>query len=485
MKRRTFLIGTISGLSLVAVSACTPQEPNPTPTASATPSPTPVSEIPRPSAFQRTSWSSDPYSRGAFSFQPVGSSPEQRVTLREPVDGRIFFAGEHTDDVNPGTVQGGRVSGRRAASSVQEIAAEGERIAIIGAGIAGATAARQLADAGYSVVIIEGRDRVGGRIDTLVSDEFPFPVELGAAWVQDSSRTTLLDELGAWEIDTEPFEYVADQRTPTGASVEPSAVGPTAVTAAITWAATQPADLSLADALTQSGAANVSDDPNDQGVSDADRLSAFIATDVVTESGAEPATLSAWYATDPTRSQDDDRYVTGGFIELVRSALDGLDILPSSTVRAITHTERGVVLRLARGESLSADRVIVTVPLGVLQTDTLTFDPPLPFTHRGAINALGMGTQDKVILRFDEPFWSTRATVWTIIGAESDYPLWYNLEPLTGEPVLVGLVGGDAAHRLAKLSDGDALDAALRSLAPFLDPDPAAEGTPGNSRENP
>jgi monoamine oxidase len=114
--------------------------------------------------------------------------------------------------------------------------------------------------------------------------------------------------------------------------------------------------------------------------------------------------------------------------------------------------------------------VIITVPLGVLQTNSIEFNPPLPFAHRGAIGALGMGLQEKLVLRFDKPFWSTDATVWTIIGEDVAYPLWYNLEPLTGEPVLVALVGGEAAKKQAEGSDGDAITAALTTLEAFYDP---------------
>src|SRR5690606_33519894 len=93
MKRRTFLIGSLSGLTLLAVSACTPEAPpvpKPTPTVPPT-----TSRLPRPSAFRRSDWAGDPFSRGAVSFQPVGSTPGQREILAEPVARRVFLAGEH------------------------------------------------------------------------------------------------------------------------------------------------------------------------------------------------------------------------------------------------------------------------------------------------------------------------------------------------------------------------------------------------------
>ena len=475
MKRRTFLLGTMSGLTVLAVAACTPEMPTPSPTTTATPNP-PTGNVPKPSAFQRTAWSTDPFSRGAASYQTVGSGPEQRTALTEPVEDRVFLAGEHTDATNPGTVQGARASGRRAAGQAISAAGAGERIAVVGAGMAGATAARVLADAGFNVVVVEGRERSGGRIRSVDGSDWPFPIDLGAEWVRESSKNTLVDDLVQLGVDVASFPVTPEQRTGSGEPVEPKTVGPDAVTAAIEWAVAQSADVSITDALSGSGADTVSTDPNDAGVSDADRLAAYVTTDVVAPTGADASQLSSWYADDPTLSHEDDRFVTGAFDALVSAQLKGLDILPNSTVAAVTYSERGVSLRLSRGESLSADRVIITVPLGVLQSNSIDFDPPLPFAHRGAIGSLGMGQQEKLVLRFDQPFWSTEATVWTIVGGDPAYPLWYNLMPLTGEPVLVALVGGDAAKAQAEGSDDDALAGALASLEAFFDP--SATGTP-------
>jgi monoamine oxidase len=465
MKRRTFLIGSVSGFSLLAVSACTPDTPHPTPTV-----PTVPSVVPQPTAVQRSNWSADPFSYGALSYIAVGSGPEDRLAMREPVDGRLFFAGEATSDATPGTVYGARASGLRVAVEVAETAAPGERITIVGAGIAGATAARRLKDDGFNVVVVEGRERAGGRIHSLDGDDWPFPIELGAALLQGEG-TTMESELERVGIDTVPAPIDAEQRTSTGDVIEPRPVGEEAVAAAIQWAAAQSSDTSLADALQQSGAGAVDKNAPAGQVSDADLLAHYLQAEIATRRASDPDDLSAWFADPPAPPGQSDRLVTGGYQRLVEDALDGLDVLPSSTVVAVRTTDRGVSLRLARGESLSADRVILTVPLGVLKAGTIEFDPPLPFSHRGAIDALGMGALDKLALRFEKPFWSTTATRWDIVGSDTDFPLWLNLEPLTGEPVLIALFGGDVAHRLSESSDAEVLEAALASLEPFIDPD--------------
>jgi polyamine oxidase len=81
-----------------------------------------------------TRWATDPYSLGAYSFLPVGATPDDRAALQEPVHGRLLLAGEHTDLAAPATTHGALVSGRRAAARVISSGADGV-VAIVGSRI--------------------------------------------------------------------------------------------------------------------------------------------------------------------------------------------------------------------------------------------------------------------------------------------------------------------------------------------------------------
>jgi monoamine oxidase len=476
MKRRTFLIGSVSGLSVLALTACVP--PSPRPTSSVTPSPTPTASlVPRPAAMRRTSWSKDPFARGSFSFPAVGATPEQRTALGQPVQGRLFFAGEATSPDAPGTVQGARESGLRAARDVIDAAAAGERIAVIGAGIAGLSAARALQDAGFDVVVVEARERIGGRINTVTDKKWPFPIELGTAVVRRSAETSLDEELTRLGVATAPFSRVPETRTAAGLVVPVPETGAHAVATALAWAVAQPSDVSIAKALADSGASKLSTMDADTGVSDTDWLDYQIAAVLDVNAGAPVDEQSAWY-TAAGQASDDDRIVLGGFANLLTDAAKGIDLLDSSVVTKVAYSDAGASLRLGNGESLGAARVVVTVPLGVLKTTVMAFDPPLPFAHRGAIAALGMGTLDKIWLQFEKPFWDTDAPLWTTVGGDADFRVWINMAPLTGEPVLVGLVAAETALRLADVDDDEFLAAALHSLEPFIAPDTTATPTP-------
>ncbi|HEY8588460.1 MAG TPA: FAD-dependent oxidoreductase, partial [Naasia sp.] len=219
--RRSFLAGAASGFTVLVLAACTPTPPRPTGTATPSPRPTasPGLGLPQPAGMLRSSWSADPFARGASSFVAVGSEPEQRGTLRASLDSRIFFAGEATSDDQPGTVAGALDSGNRVATEVETVTLESERVAIVGAGAAGAAAARRLADAGHTVTVIEARDRVGGRIRSVQPDGWPVPVELGAAWVRGTDVESLSARLAILDVPTAPTPGGAGvlRRTPSGA----------------------------------------------------------------------------------------------------------------------------------------------------------------------------------------------------------------------------------------------------------------------------
>jgi monoamine oxidase len=374
--------------------------------------------------------------------------PETRDALATPVDGRIFFAGEATDAENPGTMRGAIRSGEHAADGVRAAASEGERVAIIGAGLAGATAAARLADAGMVVTVFDARARAGGRMHSQLDDSWPVPVQLGA-WLFEDEDATLRERLRALDIETFPLD-AAQWQSPEEA-IEP--VSADAVRVATEAAQAFPADVSLSDALTDTGA-----DPVDPALA---ALLAYLASD----SGADADELSGWF---PPPLPGEDLTAAGGDLGLLfERLLADVQVSLSSPVSKVVYDDAGASLRLGTGESLSFDRVVVTVPLGVLQENDLEFQPQLPFAHRGAIDALGMGSIEVIWLRFDEPFWDTEATIWHLVGGEALVRTWFNLGPETGENVLVGVVGGAAATEFADLGDTEAVEAAMASLEYF------------------
>ncbi|WP_105565900.1 flavin monoamine oxidase family protein [Microbacterium halophytorum] len=447
--RRSLLVGAGTGAVALLLASCTTPDPEPSPSPTEPDvSPTPSQDVPVPAGFVRSSWTTDPHSRGARPFVPVGSAEAERAVLATPLEGRVFFAGDALG-TPIGTLYAAANDGLRAAAAVTEVAERGERAFVVGAGLAGARAARFLADAGFEVTVIEGRDRTGGRVHRVDADDWPVAPALGA-WTAPADADGIIDALAEEGVGTEPLEGEA-ARGAEGAVDVPS-MDP--VRGAIDGAQSAPSDASLGAALAASGA-------------DAEEPELAAALAYLTDTtGAEPAQLSSWY---PPTIPGDRVAFDGDVGEVIDRELDGLNVSLKTTVLGVAYDRDGVSLRLSTGEALSADRVVLTVPIGVLRHGSVEFDPPLPFDHRAAIDGTGSGAIETVWLRFDEQFWSAEEQIWHIVGGEAAVRTWVNLAPATGEPILVGFVGGEAAQAFAELGDGEAAQAAIDSLAPFAD----------------
>jgi monoamine oxidase len=396
----------------------------------------------------------DPWSLGSYSYLPVGATPADRVALATPAAARLFFAGEATSSEHPATVHGAAASGIRAAKQIASLSSPGERIVVIGAGIAGLSAARTLHEGGLNVQIVEARSRIGGRIDTVRPTGWPVPVERGANWIHDVGASDLAVTLEALEVATAPFDYRQAVLGATGRRVADvdGLIGPAeeAIAAALSWA----------DALRQSAAAaNVAPTV----------LRGLAEAEFATEYGASIAELSAHWGTEEG-TDGDDRIVLGGFGALVDDLAAGLQVRLSSPVRRIAWTGKGVRLDIEGAEPVTGDRAIVTLPIGVLKAGAVAFSPPLPDTNADAIATLGMGLLDKLWVRFDEPFWREEMLRWTSINPVGGIRLeWFNLLPLTGEPVLLALLGGPQAREWTGRPDKELTGAAVASLQAFAD----------------
>jgi monoamine oxidase len=419
--------------------------------------------VPRPTGMVRSAWAGDPFALGAYSAMVVGADPTLRAVLAEPVDGRIFLAGEATSTDHPATVHGARASGLRAAEQVLALTEPGELVVVLGAGIAGLSAARALVDAGVDVVVVEARERMGGRLHTVRPEGWPVPVDVGASWVHDVDAGDLLDLLDEAGIAGAAFEYDDAVVLGPDGPADPAELLADALAAledAVTAAADLDTDVSVAEAMVAI---------LDPGVLDLALVDHLLETEVAGEYAESATALSAWWAFEEG-GEGDDVLVLGGYDGIASALAEGLAVELGRPVVEVARSDDGVRLTDGAGATIDADRVVVTLPLGVLQAGSVAFAPPLPAAHADAIARLGVGLLDKLWLRFDEAFWSEEAVVWSRVAPPgTPFRWWVNLLPLTGEPVLLAVHGGETARAWADRSDVEVLAAATETLQAFLD----------------
>ncbi len=130
-----------------------------------------------------------------------------------------------------------------------------------------------------------------------------------------------------------------------------------------------------------------------------------LAFEIEEEYAASINQLSAIHYDSDARFQGSYAMLPGGYSQIAEILAQGLEIQYECCVTNITNKEDRVCVKTADGRTWAADHVVCTLPLGVLKTETVMFDPPLSAPKRSAIERIGFGLLDKIVMLFDTPFW--------------------------------------------------------------------------------
>jgi monoamine oxidase len=272
-------------------------------------------------------------------------------------------------------------------------------VLVLGAGLAGLTAARDLRSSGRRVVVLEARDRIGGRVWSGTLPGTDVPMEWGGMWIHPEYQTHVAAEIARYGLrsartdQAESFAWVSPDRRTDGdravggwrsSNAELAALLPAAMRAL----AHARSDISVADWVAGTGmspgaAAQALSYAAAMGGGRADEISMVglfgDASDVhIDEAWTEVGHLF----TDGTRS-------------LVDALADGLDIRLEHIVRRIEITSDAVVIVLDGGRRLRAPAAIVALPLNVWSD--VVFDPPLDGAKARAAAQRQPGRSTKLI----------------------------------------------------------------------------------------
>lgn len=282
-------------------------------------------------------------------------------------------------------------------------------VVIIGAGIAGLSAAQALTQKGHEVTVLEARKRIGGRIHT--SRAWPdLPMDLGASWIHGSKGNPVTELAERAGVRTVPTSYDSSELRISAALAEAGvrdageAWAAGVVRKALQRAESSDNDISLRAAIDQVSL------PSQRTPAQSAQLEFHLAGNFEQEYGGAADRLSAWSVEDGKEFGGKDVLFPGGYGQLTDYLARGLDIATNAAVNEVRWGGRGVEAGLSSGQTIRADRVIVTVPLGVLQRGGIRFVPELPAAKRKAIERLGMGLLNKHFLRFEAAFWPPAST---------------------------------------------------------------------------
>ena len=389
---------------------------------------------------------------------------ERRVAAAPPrMDRRAFFKGAlgaaglaSFAAAGPKTIRATDLGRRGAAAS--GLARRDERVVIVGAGVAGLAAATQLQADGFDdVVVLEARDRIGGRVWTdTIGDGFP--IDLGASWIQG--------------VDGNPIAAIAREhgiatrRTDWDNGVfhyhevgEPARSARRAMRDFWRLAEDDPerSFQSIRDELLTT-----------MNFSEPDRhyLDYMLVTEIENEYAADLGDLSYRSIDGGSGFRGGDVVFPGGYGQIVDVLANGVTVRRGQAVTEIDHSGSPVVLATAGGATFEAARVVVTVPLGVLKEDSIAFRPALPAAKRTAIANLEMGVLNKTYLLFDDVFWDSGVERLQYVSADrGQWAETISLHPYMGQPILAMLNSAAYGARLERLSDLEVVARAVAALS--------------------
>ncbi len=336
------------------------------------------------------------------------------------------------------------------------------RVVVIGAGMAGLGAARVLKDRDVEVILLEARDRIGGRVHTV--ERFGTKIDLGASWIHDSRGNPLTEVARRAGLETVPTDYqavlarFAGGEPVSAAQLERVFGAYDSIQSSLYRRARRSPRSPLAPALR----AEIS--RRSLSASDRNVLDWILGIEIPLDLAADADRLSLdGYYEGESWSGGPDLLVRGGAGQLVDAVAAGLQPRTGTEVTSIRSRSNGVSVITASGETVAADGCVVTVPLGVLKAGAIRFDPPLPAGHRRAITRVGFGLLEKTFLSYGESWWQRDAEVLGTVGAPPSRAVaTFILSRMTGTPLAVGFTGGSWARALER--SGSATDAVVQSL---------------------
>uniref|UniRef100_A0A8C5E919 [histone-H3]-N(6),N(6)-dimethyl-L-lysine(4) FAD-dependent demethylase n=1 Tax=Gouania willdenowi TaxID=441366 RepID=A0A8C5E919_GOUWI len=343
-----------------------------------------------------------------------------------------------------------------------------KNVIIIGAGASGLAAARQLHNFGTQVVVLEARDRIGGRVwdDTSLG----VTVGRGAQIVNGcvNNPIALMCEQMSIKMHKlgERCELFQEGGQATDSAIDKrmdfhfNAI----LDVVSDWRKdkSQSQDLPLGEKVQELKKNFL----QDSGIQFSDNLE-YACGSTLDQVSARSWDHNEFFA----QFSGDHTLLNKGYWVLLRKLAEGLDIRFKCPVQTVDYSGDVVKVTSRDGSKWTAQKVLVTIPLTLLQKNMIQFIPPLPERKLKAIHSLGAGIIEKIALQFPFRFWDKKIQGADYFGHIPPAPekrgmfsVFYDLDPQRKQAVLMSVISGDAVPAVRDMEDKHVVDECLKVL---------------------
>lgn len=336
-------------------------------------------------------------------------------------------------------------------------------VIIIGAGISGLEAASVLKANNIDVMVLEARNRTGGRLFTTTMDGAY--TDLGGSWVHDVDNNVLANLASNLGVPLIPTPFTATALYDQGVLVDPADV-----TEIFTYAPALLQSL-LARQYVSCGAFNAA-------------ISCFINANIPPSPAIPYVTYAynlmyaGWFAANTNYISSvvgpsllnlgHDALPSIGYTNFINKIfnISAMNIDLNTIVTTIDYTKTNNVVISTNKEKYHAKYVIVTVPIGVLKANTITFVPSLPQDKQLAIQHIGVGSFNKIYLQFDNIFWDDTITLFLPYTANPavNYYTIFNYAQFVNKPILLAFYVGDFSKALETQTDATIINSIMQQI---------------------
>eukprot|EP01133_Synstelium_polycarpum_P012257 gene12257-14363_t len=334
-----------------------------------------------------------------------------------------------------------------------------KKVVVVGAGVAGITAARQLVFMGYDVTVLEARGRNGGRVYTN-NKTFEKPVDLGAMMVigvEGNPVSTIIRQLKL-TIFRHNYSYFPIFDT-NGSEVPSSRLNTVRDFNSMLDSIHKQGSGDRVSASNKNLAFALKEEIDSQKRrllnKEEEELMSWCKACVELKNGGKLTEIAAvgWDQDDAHSFRGEHVSISEGYGAIVEGMSKGLNIIQNCEVSSIEYSAENQTqakIRAKDGTLFFADACLVTVPLGVLKQNQIEFSPVIPSWKDTVIRRIGFGTVNKVVVAFPRVFWPKEADTFGFLSAKmesrGEFFLVRNLHRANQAPALAAYLVSDSAH---------------------------------------